>query len=870
MALERYREKRAPEQTPEPFGVAQGESRRDAGVFVIQKHAARRLHYDFRLEMEGVLRSWAVPKGPSLNPADKRLAVMVEDHPLEYGGFEGVIPQGNYGAGAVIVWDRGEYRSIDPPGHVADHVRNGKVDIDLHGFKLHGAYTLVRTRGGPGRQADGKENWLLIKKRDEYANAEDILAKRPRSVLSGLTIEEMRDSAELGDAVISEIAKLNPPRLETAPGPKSFPLCLARLHDEPFDNEAWLFELKYDGVRALAIRDGKAVRLFGRSGDDISRRYSEVALSLSALPFEHFVLDGEIVILDETGRSNFHLIQRRISVADASTMSRLAVTMPATFFVFDLLSFAGYDLRALELEQRKTFLSRLIKSDAIIRYCDHVVERGRGFFEKVAAAGLEGIVAKRRDSKYSGRGSGDWLKIKCPHFERFIIGGWTDPAGSRAHFGALLLGQYDEHGDLRFIGRVGAGFDSAALSTIGKQLKAIAREKSPFRRHHAGEPVIPRTAHFCEPRLACEVRYSEWTDAGGLRHPSFQRMLDKAGPREISFEPAGLHEEKSAPLTAKPEPKSEPAENSPPANSGNGARNFSPTHTDKVFWPDEGYTKGDLIEYYRTIAPWMLPYLKDRPVVLTRYPDGIGGKSFFQKDAPKFAPSWIRRETIYARDAQRDIAYFVLESPEAIAYMANLGVIPIHIWSSRTPHLDRPDWLLFDIDPKKSTTQKAIKVAREVGAVLGEIGLRPYVKTSGQMGIHVVVGLAGDYTFDQAKMFAELVGRLVVKRIPGSATLARDVNARHGCAYIDYLQLGQGKTIAAPFAVRPVAGAPVSAPIEWKELRSRLDPRKFDMKTMPQRMSRIGHDPFLGALNDPQRLEPALHELEKALGGARA
>lgn len=861
MALDTYHEKRSPERTPEPFGAPAKASRRiDGGQFVVQKHSARRLHYDFRLEMEGVLRSWAVPKGPSLDPAQKHLAVMVEDHPLDYGNFEGIIPAGNYGAGAVIVWDRGTYRAVSPPGDVAASIRDGKVDVELHGYKLHGAFTMVRTRGMPKRGASDKENWLLIKKRDAWASTEDLPAMR--SVLSGLTVEEMAASAELAAEVERAVARFKLPRLAAPPTPRSFPLNLARLHREPFDSAAWLFEIKYDGVRVIAIRDGGERRLFGRSGAEITRRYPEVTLAFSRLPFDRFVIDGEIVVLDARGQASFHLLQRRIGITDTGEIERLAIEQPATCYAFDLLATAGYDLRGLKLEDRKSILAKMVRGDGILRYCDHIAERGREFYAAAAQAGLEGIVAKRREAKYQGRRTGDWLKIKCPRLGRFVIGGWTDPAGSRSAFGALLLGQYEDDGSLRFVGRAGTGFDSELLTSISRRLKSLAADRSPFRSHRAGEPTIPRGAHFCRPELVCEVQYAEWTAGGVLRHPAFIRIVEDANPRDCRLEYAAAKEEHAM---TKPRAASEPrARAAKAAPAERDQRTFQVTHPDKIFWPEEGYTKADLVGYYLTIAPWMLPYLKDRPVVLTRYPDGIKGKSFFQKDAPSFAPSWIRREKIYARDAHRWISYFILESAEAIAYMANLGVIPIHIWASRITHLEHPDWLLFDIDSKEADTATAIRVAHEVAAVLREIGMRPCVKTSGQMGIHVLVGLEAHYSYEQARLFSELAARAVVKRAPEHATLARP-GSRQGRAYIDYLQLGQGKTIAAPFAVRPWPGAPVSAPLKWDELKPNLDPRKFNIKTMPPRMERLGHDPFLSELQDRQRLEPPLKRLEKLL-----
>ncbi len=887
MPLDKYREKRQIDRTPEPFGRTQVDSGpARAGMFIVQKHAARRLHYDFRLQMEGVLRSWAVPKGPSLDPSQRRLAVMVEDHPIEYGDFEGVIPDGNYGAGTVIVWDRGEYSLLDPVGgNAADAVRQGKLDIEMRGFKLRGAFTLVRTRGAPSAQRDSKEQWLLIKKRDGYADDADVLEAHPRSVLSGLTIDEMREVAHFGRSAEQLLRKKGARVLSCDLTADSFPLSLAKTSEEPFDGEDWLFELKYDGVRTLAIRDGNRVALFGRNRREITYRYPEVALALSKLPFERFVIDGEIVVLDDEGRPSFQLLQRRMHCEDVGQIDRLSLSLPVTFWVFDVLAFGNYDVRPLPLDDRKQVLARMIQGEGPVRYCDHVVGQGREFFKLAAEARLEGIVAKRRAAPYRGTRTNDWLKIKCPISQQFVIGGWTEPSGTRTHFGALLIGQYEQSGELRFVARVGSGFDETTLKEISQLLNERKRATSPFRPSRPGEAAPPRASHFCEPELVCSVRFSEWTEDGGIRHPVFEGLVSGIGARSCLYGGAektssaasdlashGISQPKVS-ATGHSSPTKVDKEHRPTSlgssrSSGNGLRlaverQFKLTNRDKVFWPEQGYTKGDLLEYYWSVAKWMLPYLKQRPVVLTRYPDGIGGKSFFQKDAPQFVPRWLRTEKIYSPDSQRDIAYFILDSAEAIMYVANMGSIPIHIWSSRLPHLERPDWLLFDIDPKLSTTKQAVIVARAVGSVLREIGMRPYVKTSGQMGIHVVVGLEPRYTYEEARMFSELVARVVLGRVPESATLIRDHNARKGRAYIDYMQLGYGKTIAAPFAVRPVSGAPVSTPLRWDELQPHLEPINFNIKTVPARMEQLRADPFRGAIDDPQRLEEALPKLEE-------
>lgn len=895
MPLDEYRRKRDAARTPEPFGDAPRLGSSAGGMFVVQKHAATRLHYDFRLEMEGVLRSWAVPKGPSLDPADKRLAMMVEDHPIEYGDFEGIIPEGNYGAGEVIVWDRGVYRVTDPRNDAAGGVRAGKLDIEMFGLKLQGGYAMVRTSGRnpqSRKSANEKQQWLLIKRHDSYASTEtDIVESRPRSVLSGLMVQELPGASELNPGVIAELERLKAAVLGPQYAPDRFPFALARLVNEPVEGNDWLYEVKYDGVRALAIRNGSSVRVFGRSGLEATANYPEVVLALSKLPFPRFVIDGEIVCFGTDGRPSFQVLQRRIQAHDTRQIAAMALAQPAPYYVFDLLAFDRFDTRSLSLETRKDLLRRIIRDGGLLRYSDFHTGSGQAFYEAVAELGLEGVIAKRLHLPYQAGRGGGWLKIKCPKRGQFVIGGWTEPAGSRMHFGALLVGQYEAKHDLRFVGRVGTGFDDDRLRNIAAKLRERTIEKPPFRRRRDSEPAIPKTAHFCRPELVCEVRFTEWTDQGVLRNPSFLGLVDDANPEQCRYdgpgaaaaEPPdgiGVLDGAVSAMAASAESNGGSAQSSAPENQRAGADSHrtgvplsrSPgshrveiTHAEKVFWPAEGYTKGDLIEYYEAISPWILPYLKDRPVMLTRYPDGIAGKSFYQKDAPGFAPAWIRRTRVYSDESEREISYFIIDSPDALKYVVNMGTIPIHIWSSRVPNLGSPDWLLFDIDPKGSTTPNAVHVALETADVLRRVGMRPYVKTSGQAGIHVVVGLRPGYTYEQARMFSEAVAQVVLGRIPAIATVLRTPAARKGKVYIDYLQLGRGKTIAAPFAARPQPGAPASAPLKWNELHTDLEPAKFNIKSMPARMKRMREDPFLGALTDLQEIEPALPRVEAML-----
>ena len=609
--------------------------------------------------------------------------------------------------------------------------------------------------------------------------------------------------------------------------------------------------------------------MYARKGTDITNRYPEVVLALNSIALDRFVLDGEVVAQDERGRPSFQLLQRRMHVNDARQIARLSLAVPVSYYVFDLLGFDRFDTRTLPLEERKRLLSELIHSEGPVRYCDHVIGRGKDFYAAISEHELEGVVAKLRDSPYRGARTGDWLKIKRPLTEQFVIGGYSDPDGTRTHFGALLLGQYESNGALRYTDKVGTGFSRDTLRKIFAMLEERAQSESPFRKPAAGEPTPERSAHFVRPELVCNVRFTEWTEGGGIRQPSFLGLNSDVFPRDCKYDgPAGA----DAVNDDAPDPE-QSGGGDPKESKGSGKSAPPPaaepkasvTKPEKVFWPKDGYTKGDLVEYYRAISKWMLPYLKDRPVMLTRFPDGIDGKMFYQKDAPAFAPPWIRTEKIYSEDSQREISYFIIDSEEALAYVANLAAITIHMWSSRIQHLERPDWLLFDIDPKGSTTRHAVEVAREVANVLREVGLEPCLKTSGQMGLHVVVGLAPKYTYDQAKMFSELVSQVVVNRNREIATINRNPRTRNGRVYIDYLQLGHGKTIAATFSVRPVPGAPVSAPMTWKELKPSLDPAVYNIKTMIPRMSRMKRDPFLDAIEKHASLEDAIPHLEALL-----
>jgi bifunctional non-homologous end joining protein LigD len=830
--LDLYRKKRNPERTPEPFGIGRAAS---GSRFVIQKHGARRLHYDLRLEMDGVLKSWAVPKGPSVRDHEKRLAVHVEDHPVEYADFEGIIPPDNYGAGSVIVWDHGQYR-LNKPGDPVEQLAGGKLEVEFFGYKMRGLWTLAR-------MSNHEKDWLLLKKADAFAGTEELIERYPQSVISGLTLEEMADVPAKLSALRQCLQEFKAPKHNVSA--RSQALMLATLEERPFSGPDWIFEIKYDGVRVLAERDGDTVELYGRNGTLITKRYPELRDALKRLPVDRFVIDGEIVALDERGQPSFQKLQARMHLTSSHDIQRGMIAAPVEGFFFDCLALDGHDLRSLPLLDRKECLKRFLPFLGQVRYSDHIAKAGEAFFEAASERGLEGIVAKKANSRYVAGRSRDWIKIKCQRRQEFVIGGYTDPQGGRTYFGALHLGLYQDK-RLVYVSKVGTGFDAKMLKSVWEKMQPLAQPKSPFEERSP----TGRSHHWIEPKLVCEVRFSDWTHDGGIRHPAFLGMRTDKKPEEC-------RKDEPAPLSLAELPLPAPVEN-------RAAKQVKFTNLKKIFWPDEGYTKGDLIEYYRIIAPFLLPYLKDRPVVLTRYPDGIAGKSFFQKDAPEFVPSWVRREKIYSKDTDRDIGYIIVNDLETLLYVINMGTIPLHLWSSRIDSLERPDWLVLDLDPKGASFGHVVQVAKALYNILTRLRVENFIKTSGASGLHILIPLGARYTHEQAKNFARLLAILGTEAVPDISTIARPIAARGGKVYIDFGQNGYGVTIAAPFAVRPVPGATVSCPLRRQEVNSRLHPSRFTIKTMPARLRKM-KDPMASILRKAIDLSSALKQIEKII-----
>ncbi|MCZ6857540.1 MAG: DNA ligase D [Gemmatimonadetes bacterium] len=830
--LRAYREKRSPEATPEPFGPGRVAGGRQ---FVVQKHFATRLHYDFRLEHDGVLKSWAVPKGPSFDQQEKRLAVETEDHPIEYADFEGIIPAGNYGAGAVIVWDRGVWI---PREDFAEGMEKGKLLFELRGFKLHGSWTLVRLKKGSGKE------WLMIKERDAWMSPDGDESVSERSVFSGLTVEELKAGRDLAREARDRLAELGAKQRSLRV--RDVGLMLAQTRDDAFTDAGWVFELKYDGYRLLASREGGTSRpvLMSRNGHDLTAVFPEVAHAVETLPYSDFVLDGEVVVHDDSGRPSFQRLQKRGRLTQRYDIQRATLELPAVFYAFDLLALEGFDLRQLPLVQRKAVLQEALPPVGLMKYAEHIAERGEDFYEQVQAMELEGIMAKKADSRYRAGRSASWFKIRSDRTDDFVIVGYSDPKGSGNGFGALHLASY-HGGQLTYAGRVGTGFSAQQRDDIVAELQTIARPDPPC----TGATPKGDEHHWVEPELVVEVRYKEWTEEAFLRHPVFLRFRDDKDPHDC------VRQETELDLRPPEAPEESTVQRVVP---------FS--NQDKIFWPQEGYTKGNLIEYYRDVSEWLLPYVRDRPVIMTRYPDGIDGKSFFQKDAPEWVPEWVRTEKVWSQDSGKETNYFIGDDVETILYIANMGSIPLHVWSSRLTSLERPDWSILDLDPKDAPFADVVRVANSIHALCDEIELPCFVKTSGSSGLHVLVPLGRQCTYEQSKGLAELLARVTASELPEIATTARALSARQGRVYIDFGQNGHGKLLVSPLCVRPLPGAPVSMPLRWNEVNRKLDIRKYTIKNAVSRLRRMKEDPLAGVLTEKPDLAAVLGRLAERMG----
>jgi bifunctional non-homologous end joining protein LigD len=774
--LSEYKRKRDPNKTPEPFGGKKGEAKEP--IFVVQRHDARRLHYDFRLERSGALASWAVPKGVPLEPGQQHLAVHVEDHPLEYASFEGEIPKGEYGAGTVEIWDSGTYELLEEK-------KNGGLTVRLKGERLTGIWALV-----PARLSGDEKNWLILRKRDE--------TEPPRP----------------------QAARIHAPMLAT-------------LSEDVPRGAGWVFEVKWDGYRAIATVAGSEASLTSRNGNDLTARFSNVAKEIAkAVKTPDCVLDGEVCALDESGRSSFSAMQQ----GKAGT--------PLVYYAFDLLELEGEPLIDLPLVERRKRLEKLLdKRNRTVRLSESF-DDGKALLQAAKEQQLEGIIAKRLDSRYAvGRRTRDWLKIKTHGEQEFVIAGFTKGTGRRASsFGSLVLGYY-RGGELVYAGNVGTGFNSREIEKLLDKLRPLKRSTSPFREVPKMPKVRKSDVVWVEPKLVSQVEFAEWTHDGRLRAPSYK----------------GLREDKPAEEVRREEPITD--------RVTKGSRELKLSNLDKVFFPVEKITKGDLLEYYRAVAPALLPHLRDRPFTMVRWPDGVEAGRFFQKDAPSHMPEWIPtfRALVSTRDAPRRKKWvnFPLVNDElALLWMVNMGCIDMNAWYSRVDKADRPDFVLFDLDPSPDVGfRETVQVALLVKQALDAFGLVGFPKTSSAEGMHVLVPVERRYTYDDTRQFAEIVAGAIARTNRGLATTEWTKSKRRG-VLIDSNQNGEGKTIASPYSVRPRPGAPVSTPLRWEEVNDDLDPLSFTMPVVLERIRKHG-DLFEGVLSTKQRLSDAL----KALGG---
>ena len=820
-ALARYRAKRDFKFTSEPQG---GRATAQRNSFVVQKHAASRLHYDFRLELDGTMKSWAVTRGPSVDPADKRLAVHVEDHPIDYAGFEGIIPKGQYGGGTVMIWDRGTWEPMEDP---EKGYASGKLKFALHGDKLKGGWTLVRM-GGRAR-SERADNWLLIKERDAEARpgrGDSLLEEDTRSVTTGRSMDEIAAKA---DRVWTRDGEQKPPAdlKKKASGKKGASLPqfvapqLATLVDRPPEGPDWLHEIKLDGYRMLCrVADGR-MSFLTRTGQNWTQRFPILAKSRIAAATA--LIDGEIVAVDKNGFSNFGTLQQALSDGNDQDLQ---------FHAFDLLHLDGIDLRKEPLETRKARLKTLLSSGkqsaSRLAFNEHIDGRGKDVFAKACALSLEGIVSKRRDAPYRpGRGD-DWLKTKCGARQEFVIGGFTEHSKSPGSIGALLIGHYQE-GALVYSGRVGTGFDAKARKDLRHQLDPLRRRAAPF----ASTPAATRRgAIWVEPRRVAEIAYSNWTRDGILRHPSFQGLRTDKPPEAIVKEKA-----KAVAKASKP---------SNTARKKQGAGTVAGvvlTHPDRVLYPDQGLTKHDLAEYYVAVAEAMLPHLAGRPLSLVRCPEGAGAACFYQKHPGNSAPKALRRIKIEEGSGTHE--YVVADDVGALVALVQMGVLEIHPWGSREDNLERPDRIIFDFDPAPDVPwSRVVSAAGEMRARLESLGLKSFLKATGGKGLHVVAPIAPREAWPEVKAFTKAVAGVMERDAPRDYTTVMSKAERRGRIFIDYLRNDRGSTAIAPYSTRARAGAPVAAPLPWSALKASLEPGAYTVLTIPKRLKTLKADPW--------------------------
>jgi bifunctional non-homologous end joining protein LigD len=851
VSLKTYSEKRHFDRTPEP-GVGKPHKQSGPLQYCVQRHHATRLHYDVRLEVDGALKSWAVPKGPTLDPVEKRLAMMVEDHPLEYGGFEGVIPKGNYGGGSVMLWDRGTYEVLeDLPAE--QQLARGDFKFRIHGEKLRGDFAIVRMKRGKGNE------WLLLKKKDQFAVPGWDIEDQAYSVVSGRTQEEIAQQLPpKADHKDGSSGPAHNPASKADAMPKNIAPMLAEIgRGDPPGGDQWIYEIKWDGVRAICYIDDGKLHMLTRNGNAMDRQYPELSVLPHHVKAKQAILDGEIAALDQRGIPSFARLQRRIMVTDASAVATLLRHQPVVLYLFDLLYLDGRDLRSTPLIERKRLLKEILEPNEIIRYSEHFAGAGKELLEAVKPQGIEGIVGKRASSFYESRRTSDWLKYKNVTSDSFVLCGFTK--GERDYFGALVLGIYDR-GKLRWAGNVGTGFDHKTIKAIHDQLAPLATKKCPLE----PDKLLPRegAVTWTRPELVCEVRYLNWTEDGRLRAPVWVGFRPDVDPsecvRRVPDDPGGNDDRVS------------------PSTKGSSAQLLNPnseeqiltieghrlkfTNLNKIFYPKDGYRKRDLLNYYDAVSPLIVPHLKDRPLSLKRYPNGIDEPFFFQKEVSPSFPKWLRMEL-----ADDGIRYVIGEDRATLLFLVNLGCIDHNPWMSRMGTLEHPDYILFDLDPQDCGYEKIVEAALLVRRKLDKAELEGYPKTTGGDGMHIFVPLEPRYSYEHARSFAEAIAALVAHERPDLFTTPRAVSKREkGKVYFDWAQIAKSKTISAPYVVRAYPGAPVATPLAWREVTPKLHPEQFHIGNVLARFDRVG-DLFEGVLKNPQKLETAVEKLSAGL-----
>lgn len=871
MGLTEYKHKRHFSRTPEPAASKQTVQ---GWQYVIQKHDASHLHYDFRLELDGVLKSWAIPKGPSLDPSVKRLAVQVEDHPVAYGGFEGIIPEGEYGGGTVLLWDTGTWEVVGDP---EAGLRAGKLKFELYGEKLHGGWTLVRTRSS---KTDAKPQWLLIKERDDEARPAsegDILDEQPLSVASGRDLKGIASSKERVWNSRPKSAKASKTSASPKKGtstrkaaplsidpigmkramPKKIEVQLATLTERPPEGDQWLHEIKFDGYRMICRIDDGKVTFTSRNQQDWTSRLDSIVDAARQLKAEQAILDGEVVIFQPDGTTDFQSLQNAFR-DDRDQMMK--------YVVFDLLYLNGRSLTELSLEERKRTLKVLLEqsgSNDVIQYSEHVDGRGDEFQKHACRLHLEGTICKRRDQPYQpGRGF-DWLKVKCLHKDEFVIGGFTEPSGSRSGFGALLVGFHDDKGDLHYAGKVGTGFSQRSLQELSERLQPLEQSKSPFVDLLQKKGDV-RTAHWIKPELVGQFNYGSRTREGKLRHASFQGLRDDKPASDVKLDqPTSLEAATKPKKTTKrgtrsPATSSAKQTTSNPKDTLDGVRL---THPDKVLYADDQITKLELATYYRDVADWLLPHLMHRPLVLVRCPEGAAKECFYQKHPGIGTPTNLRQIPI--QEKQKTENYLIADDVAGLISLAQVGALELHAWGSREDKLDYPDRLIFDLDPAPEVPwENVVDSAKQVKQFLEELGLRSFLKTTGGKGLHLVLPIERRHDWEDAKAFCKQVATSIEMAAPDRFTSNMSKASRTNRIFIDYLRNGRGSTAVVPYSPRARANAPVSTPLTWSELSPKMHSDHFTIRNIMCRLNAIKEDPWSDWGSTKQSLTGPIRKLK--------